>query len=149
MSCAELPAVVNFEAYLVCFFLIFSDTNTLGGAAIPTIADGAGNFITAPQTLTFAGGDSLSIIYSTLGSSPLLLIDLVPSDTTFAPSIAKRHFQANKMHKTLRRAEPVPPVIVGSLSRESYAYRNSPAEADNACEFQLPVFVSGASKKSG
>ncbi|KAL7414365.1 peptidase S8/S53 domain-containing protein [Mrakia frigida] len=114
---------------------ILDTSDDLFSVPLPAIVDGNGDFILAPQTLTFANGDDLSIVYNALGSSPSLLIDLVPSDTNFAPSITKRHFQANKMHKILRRADPVPTVILGNLSSEQYAYRNDPEDADNSYNF--------------
>ncbi|KAL7416740.1 peptidase S8/S53 domain-containing protein [Mrakia frigida] len=98
----------------------------------PSLVTGAGSFISAPQNLSFIGGaEQLSIYYVLLGSSREVLIDLVPANTTFTPTIAKRHFTEKKMHRISQRRNSVVPTLVGHLSSEEYAYRNDPLGTTN------------------
>lgn len=83
--------------------------------------------------------DSPSIIYRLLGGSAQILFELVDPSTEFTPTITKRHYSQNKLHRVVRRAAPTTPNTIGLLFSSTYNYRNTLEQGNGTGYFQYGI----------
>jgi hypothetical protein len=69
---------------------VVDNTDIVFGITIPTLLDSTGNVQDAPINYTFVGEDAPTVLWRQAFGTPLLRLDLVPANTSFAPTLNKR-----------------------------------------------------------
>ena len=97
---------------------IIDTTNFYFPFQTPALLDPKGNVQKPGQSYTLQGGDAPTLLYRLAFGTAALYVDLVPSDTTFIPTISKR--------KNVRDAGTFAQVpIIGQLAEVDYVPRST------------------------